>query len=676
MRQMKVGSAAVLICAAFTFLAGCGDNGNDESSRPDIVGPGSPLATASIGTPFTVTFTSRGSGVTWSITAGTLPPGLALDAMSGTYSGTPTTAGSYTFTVSATNNFGMDSQPYMQDVGNPVSDSNALLTNNMLAAFPANFPAGFEAPAAITGVTPGDVLVSIDRRPQNGFLYGLGYNAAAGTVQLYNISTRAAFATPIGVVGGFVATDGVTAVRIGVDATTTFGMDFNPFVDRVRVVNSAGQNFRMNPSNGALVDGDTTALAPGVNMDGAINGATVGVQETAYTNSVPNTSVTTQYSIDATIDSVCIQNPPNAGTQTACQVLSVPVESIQGFDIPPTVAVTVSNTPATGSGIAVVRASGRTQDELVSINLANGAVTTNGPVTTAGVIGIALQQPAATPLVALSADGTQLSRFLSTSPGTAATATVKGVTAGETLVGIDYRPQTGQLYSFGVNAAADNGTIYILDPQTGDAIPVGTPGAIAFVDSAGAVVDLPPVSAGYGLDFNPTVDRIRIVTGTGLNFRLNQLLGIPVDGNAAVTGDNPDGAINGQPAGSTGVTAAAYTNSFGQPTGGVTTQYVIDPTSNTLFIQNPPNAGTLTAPQQVTLNGTALDFVEANGFDIPPNVRVTTAASPATGSGFAALTVGTATRLYSINLSNGRATDLGALSGGVSGLAAGQTSLQ
>ncbi len=107
-----------------------------------------------------------------------------------------------------------------------------------------------------------------------------------------------------------------------------------------------------------------------------------------------------------------------------------------------------------------------------------------------------------------------------------------------------------------------------------------------------------------------------------------------------------------------GVTAAAYTNSFGQPLmGGVTTQYVIDAVSNSLFIQNPPNNGTLTAAQPITLNGNPLDFTEANGFDIPAKRAVTTSAAPATGSGFAALTVGTATRLYSIDLSNGRATD-------------------
>jgi hypothetical protein len=432
----------------------------------------------------------------------------------------------------------------------------------------------------------------------------------------------------------------------------------------------------MNPNNGALVDFDATLA--GVQMDGGINGPTMSVQETAYTNSAPNVAVTTQYTMDQTIDAVCIQNPPNNGTQTMCLPLSVPVETVQGFDIPPSVTVATSAAPATGLGTAIVRASGRTQDELVNVNLATGAVTTLGPVGPTGIIGVALQTPAATPLFALSADGTQLFRLLSTALATPATATIAGVTAGETLVGIDYRPATGQLFSLGVNATTDNGTVYIIDPQTGAASVVGTAGSVAFVTTAGVPVDLPPVSAGYGFDFNPTVDRIRVVTGTGLNFRVNPNNGAPVDNNAnAADGTNPDGSINAGPAGSTGVTAAAYTNSFGQSlTGGVTTQYVIDATSNSLFIQNPPNNGTLTAAQTITLNGATLDFTDANGFDIPASVRVTTSAAPATGLGFAALTVGTATRLYSIDLSNGRATDLGALPTGVSGLAVGQITVK
>lgn len=676
MRLMKLGSATILICAAFTLLSACSDNGGDESQRPRIQSPDSVLSNGALGIPYTTTFMASGSNLTWTVTQGSLPPGLSIDPMTGVYTGMPTTVGSYMFTVTATNNFGMSSRNYSQNVTLPPVDSSALLSNNMLSAFPATFPAGFEVPVSITGVVTGDTLVSIDRRPQNGFLYGLGYNATAGTVQLYSISATTAVAVPIGAVGAFVATDGTTSVRIGVDATTTFGMDFNPSVDRVRVVNSAGQNFRMNPNNGALVDGDL--MSPGVNMDGGINGPTMSVQETAYTNSSPSVTVTTQYTVDQITDAVCIQNPPNTGTQTLCQTLSIPVETVQGFDIPPSVTVATSAAVATGSGTAIVRASGRTQDEIVNINLATGAVTSAGPIAATGVVGIALQQPAAMPMIALSADGTQLMRFLSTTPGTATTVTIAGVTAGETLVGIDFRPQTGQLFSFGVNATTDTGTVYIIDPQLGTATIVGTAGSVAFVTTAGAGVDFPAVSAGYGFDFNPTVDRIRVVTGSGLNFRLNPNNGAPVDNNAmAADGINPDGSINGQPAGSTGVTAAAYTNSFGQSlTGGVTTQYVIDPVSNTLFIQNPPNNGTLTAGQTITVNGNTLDFAEANGFDIPSSVKVTASATPATGLGYAALTVGSTTRLYSIDLSNGRATNLGSLSAGVSGLAVGQTALR
>ena len=103
---------------------------------------------------------------------------------------------------------------------------------------------------------------------------------------------------------------------------------------------------------------------------------------------------------------------------------------------------------------------------------------------------------------------------------------------------------------------------------------------------------------------------------------------------------------------------------------------MIDAASNTLFIQNPPNAGTLTVPVADHGRRQRARFHDASGFDIPSNVRVTTSGSPPTGLGFAALTVGSTTRLYSIELSNGRAISLGQLSGGVSGLAVGQATIR
>ena len=250
------------------------------------------------------------------------------------------------------------------------------------------------------------------------------------------------------------------------------------------------------------------------------------------------------------------------------------------------------------------------------------------------------------------------------------------VITGDALVGLDVRPQTGQLYAVGINATANNGSLYLVDPQTGVLTHIGGAGTIAFVDGAAAAVDLPdPATSGYGIDFNPVTDRIRITTDTGLNFRVNPVTGAPVDGDqggaaGSVTGINTDGIISGLPLGSTGVSGTAYTNSYGQALGsGVTTLYTLDATSNKLFIQNPANAGTETNGVTVTLNGAPLDFGSVNGFDIPPDVHAASSGAQAAGFGYAALTVGGVAGLYQIDLTTGVATSLGVIGLGATQLA-------
>lgn len=640
-----------------------------------------PLAALTGGVASSATFAANGTTpITWSVSAGALPPGMTLDAGTGAYSGTPTVAGNFSFTITATNAAGADSDAFTQQVTAPAANAHALVNGGSIAAFATSFPSGLETPMALTGVNAGDVIVSIDRRPQNGFLYGLGFNAGAGSVQLYAISGTTGVAAPLGPSGTFVGPDGTTPVPVGAGANTVFGMDFNPTVDRVRVVNSAGQNFRMNPNNGAFIDG--SAAVANLNMDGAINGAATSVQETAYTNNAQNATLTTQYTLDRDGDALCIQNPPNNGTQTQCQPLVQKVDAVLGFDIAPGVNTGSAAAPAMGMASAVVRREGESGESLASVDLATGALTSLGAFGTGGVGGIAIQQPAGIPITGLSFDGTQVVRFSSATPATTVTVAIGGVTAGETLVGIDYRPQTGQLYALGVNADADSATLYLLDPQTGAAVPVGAPGQIQFVDAAGATVPLPSPALGYGFDFNPTVDRVRVTSSSGLNFRVNPNTGAPVDGNLNLTpapgGINTDGPLNGLPVGATGVTGAAYTNSYGQPlTGGVTTQYVLDAESNQLFIQNPPNAGMVGNGRQLTVGDDPLEFTWVSGFDIPSEVRVTTSGSPVTtGLAYAALMVDGTQRLYSIDLTSGRATSLGPIATNLSGLALGQTALR
>ncbi|MFO0741628.1 MAG: DUF4394 domain-containing protein [Labilithrix sp.] len=598
----------------------------------------------------TITFEATGSTpITWGVTAGALPPGLSLST-DGKLAGVPTLAGDFSFTLSATNAAGTGTANFTIKVTSPPVDAYAL-TATGLSGFATSFPGGAATPTTITGVASNDVLVSLDRRPQNGFLYALGFNSAASSVQLYALEPDGALATPIG------APSTATPALAG----PVFGIDFNPAVDRIRVVTSAGQTFRMNPSTGAFVDSDANG-GNGNTPDTALSGGTSTVaMEAGYTNSAPNSTITTLYTIAGNV--LYVQNPPNNGVLTAPHPLSN-VESVFGFDIPKGVDVSASNAEvASGSAFGLVKLTGSAATQLASINLVNGTTTAVGALPFNGVVGFTLAPPATShAIIALTATGTSLLRFDEVTPGTTTTVAISGVAAGETLVGIDFRPSTGQLFGLGVNDSSDNGTLYLIDPQTGAASLVSaSAGVITLATDAGATIDLPASTAGWGFDFNPTVDRIRVTTATGLNFRINPNTGSAVDGNSNVAGAQPDGAINGAGLGIEGV---AYTNGGGAT---ATTEYGLSSANKALHIVNPPNGGKLGPAIPVKVGGTALEFTAVGGFDIPQSVKVATANTAVSdGFGYAALTVTGTTSLYKINLVDGAATMLGAIGSGLS----------
>ena len=151
------------------------------------------------------------------------------------------------------------------------------------------------------------------------------------------------------------------------------------------------------------------------------------------------------------------------------------------------------------------------------------------------------------------------------------------------------------------------------------------------------------------IDFNPTVDRIRVVSNTELNARLHPDLGTVAGTDTPLLYATGDVAFGMNPS----VVAVAYSNSVATATS--TTLYAIDSGRDTLVRQgsinaspSSPNAGLL-----FTVGPLGVATEDSVGLDI----------SSATGIAFAALQVGSTSTLYTIDLSTGTATSVGAIAG-------------
>jgi len=86
---------------------------NIGGNAPPSITTTSPLASGTVGTAYSsVTLAAGGSPTSWKVTDGSLPAGLILEENTGVLSGTPTTAGTSNFTVTAANSGGSDSRAF------------------------------------------------------------------------------------------------------------------------------------------------------------------------------------------------------------------------------------------------------------------------------------------------------------------------------------------------------------------------------------------------------------------------------------------------------------------------------------------------------------------------------------------------------------------------------------
>lgn len=220
---------------------------------------------------------------------------------------------------------------------------------NTLVVFDSSGPGTISSSVAITGLGAGQTFVGIDFRAVNGVLYGVSSDS-----RLYSIDRSTGVATAIGAAGAFTLSG------------SSFDLDFNPTVDRIRLTSNDDQNLRLNPNNGALAATDTPLAFAASDANAAANPNVVG---SAYTNSVAGATATTLFGIDSTLDILISQIPPNAGALNTIGSLGFNTTDQVGFDIFAFGNLAYASLTAAGGG-----------SSLFSIDLATGAATQIGAI--------------------------------------------------------------------------------------------------------------------------------------------------------------------------------------------------------------------------------------------------------------------------------------------------------
>ncbi|MCI1186348.1 DUF4394 domain-containing protein [Hymenobacter sp. DH14] len=195
---------------------------------------------------------------------------------------------------------------------------------------------------------------------------------------------------------------------------------------------------------------------------------------------------------------------------------------------------------------------------------------------------------------------------------------ITGLVGNQKLVGIDFRPLTGQLYALGYDPAlaTGNAQLYTLDPKTAVAVAVSaTPITLALGDATERI----------GFDFNPVADLARVVSSNDANYRVSPVTGLVVttsrvDGPLAYAAGDPNAGLNPR------VGGAAYTNPFA----GATSTILYDAEnkddatapSGILSTQSPPNDGTLNTQAPIRLGSGSGSGSAFYGIDAAARINI------------------------------------------------------
>ncbi len=444
-----------------------------------------------------------------------------------------------------------------------ITDANSIFTMANVSS-----PSSISGPYSVSGVTAGQVLIGIDKRPSTGELYALGYNAITLSAQLYKItnSGTAYTATAVG--------SGTSSINLGAGNSSAF--DFVSTVDnQIRIVGRNGNNYIMDVATGAVTSTGTSSIAFALGDVHVSLGGTLAA--TAFTNSYYGTDNTQEVGFDATNNTLVTFD---AGTYA------------NGFN---NTAYDMHSIGATGTGLSILLSNAIGMDTWFDTTAHNNIIfmsantlttgthlykydmsSTSGLMTDIGIIGsgalnvndIAFDNngggSSATVtgqlVTALSLNLRRLITFDSKTPGTLRSSkSLNGLTSGQTMVAIDYAAN-GTLYGLGYNSMAQTYQLYTIDTLTGNVSAVNTTAgslALGTDDGSGNYINA-------GFRFISTLsNKIRVTGNNGAtNVVIDATSGTVTSTDAAltyITGDANFGTA-------ANITSIAYTGYNGDAT--------------------------------------------------------------------------------------------------------------
>jgi hypothetical protein len=217
-----------------------------------------------------------------------------------------------------------------------------VTSGGSLIGFDTAAPGNILSGVAITGLQQNEVLQGIDVRPATGELFALGSFS-----RLYKVDRATGVAVMVGTGAFSPALNG-----------SSFGFDFNPTIDRIRVVSDANQNLVLNPISGGATVATSLFFASG----DANQTADPNVLHSAYSNNFSGATTSQLYGIDTGLD-ILVTQANSVGTLGTVGPIGTDVTDVGGFDI----------SGDTGAAFLAVKDAAAAKTMLWSINLASGA---------------------------------------------------------------------------------------------------------------------------------------------------------------------------------------------------------------------------------------------------------------------------------------------------------------